>query len=182
MAITGTKAPESGSMKNYFVNKVKVTSAEQIDSNYSDCSIKLGLTDISNDYNYTLFINQNFEKDAAGNVSGMKFPDDLNRLFLHTKTDCNVNDEGKVDLSPIMNKDIAVINYVSNGKYKRSCWRCVGSVENTDALEKEFNKSVEKGYPKDFQKTDKKTTNTYAEKLLTESPKLPKFNDDKLPW
>ena len=182
MAITGTKAPESGSMKNYFVNKVKVTSAEQIDSNYSDCSIKLGLTDINLDYNYTLFINQNFEKDEAGNVSGLKFPDDLNRLFLHTQTDCNVTDDGKVDLSPILNKDIAVINYVSNGKYKRSCWRCVGDVNKPDALEEEFTKSVKKGYPKDFQKADSNTENKYAEKILTESPKLPKFNDDKLPW
>lgn len=181
MAITGTKVPESGNtMKNYFINKVQITDAEQIESSYSDCSVKLSLTDTSNDYKYTLFINQNYEKDQAGNVTGLKFPDDLNRLFLHTKTDIMVSDDGVVDLQPIMNKNISVINYVSNGKYKRSCWRCVGSVDNPDALEKEFKKSVEKGYPKDFQKPD--STNTYAEKLLTKSPKLPKFNDDELPF
>lgn len=177
MAITGTKKPESQSLRNYFVNKVKVTNAEQIKSNYSDCSIKLNLTDLNNDYKYTLFINQNFEKDKAGNVTGLKFPDDLNRLFLNTGTDCNVSDDGEVDLSPVLNKDIAVINYVSNGKYKRSCWRCVGNVNDTDRLENEFKKSVAKGYPKDFVNT----TEAYAEALFEGKP-LPPKDDDGLPF
>ena len=182
MAITGTKKPEEGkTLKNYFINKVKITNAEQISSNYSDCSVKLSLTDLDNDYKYTLFINQNFEKDNAGNVTGLKFPDDLNRLFLHTKTDCNVTDDGEVDLSPVLNKSIAVINYVSTGKYKRNCWRCIGSVDDLDSLEKEFKASVEKGYPKDFANV---SNQNYAQALFEGkmNETLPPLDDDKLPF
>ena len=181
MAITGTKKPqESKTMKNYFLNKVMINNAEQIDSNYSDCSIKLSLTDIDNDYKYTLFINQNFEKDTAGNVTGLKFPDDLNRLFLHTKTDCNVTDDGLVDLEPLLNKNIAVVNYVSTGKYKRNCWRCVGSVDNLEALEKEFKASVEKGYPKDFANA---SSSNYAKALFEgRTEPAPTTEKDTLPF
>ncbi len=152
MAITGTRKPNtsSGEKKNYFVNNVTIDSAEQVDSPYHDCSVHLKLTDTSNGYNYNLFVNQNFEKNQAGVVTELKYPDNLNLLYLHTGTDINVSDASSVDLTPLIGKEIAVINYLSNGKYKKQIWQRVGNVNGHEDLRAEFEKSVEAGYPKDF--------------------------------
>ena len=50
-------------------------------------SLKLQLTDDNNGYTYTCFVNQNFEKDTNGVVTGMAYPDDLNTLFVAAKCD-----------------------------------------------------------------------------------------------
>ena len=180
MAITGTQIKSSGnSIKNYFINKVTIQEAELADSNYTDCSVRLAMTDESNGYKYTLYINQNFEKDTAGVVTGLKFPDDLNRLYLSTNTDMHVSDSGEPNLDVLVGKQIAIINYVSNGKYKRNTWRCVGSVDKTNELGKEFETQAAKGYPKDFVKPEKPNSNLqYAEKLLAGETK----SDDGLPF
>ena len=89
MAITGTRKPNtstSGEKKNYFVNNVTIDSAEQVESPYHDASVHLKLTDTSNGYNYNLFVNQNFEKDTAGVVTELKYPDNLNLLYVKMKT------------------------------------------------------------------------------------------------
>ena len=135
--------------------------------------------DESNGYKYTLYINQNFEKDNAGVVTGLKFPDDLNRLYLHTNTDMNVSDTGEPNLDILIGKEIAIVNYVSNGKYKRNTWRCVGSVNKTDELGKEFEQQVKKGYPKDFVKPNE--TLQHAEKLFGGNTKTDS-SDDGLPF
>lgn len=153
MAITGTRKPNtstSGERKNYFVNNVTIDSAEQVKSPYHDASVHLKLTDTSNGYNYNLFVNQNFEKDTAGVVTELKYPDNLNLLYVNTGTDINVSDAGEVDLTPLIGKEIAVINYLSNGKYKKQIWQRVGNVNGHEDLRAEFEKSVEAGYPKDF--------------------------------
>lgn len=153
MAITGTRKPNtstSGERKNYFVNNVTIDSAEQVNSPYHDASVHLKLTDTSNGYNYNLFVNQNFEKDTAGVVTELKYPDNLNLLYVNTGTDIAVSDAGEVDLTPLIGKEIAVINYLSNGKYKKQIWQKVGSVDGHMELRAEFEKSVEAGYPKDF--------------------------------
>ena len=184
MAITGTQIKSGGSsIKNYFINKVTIQEAELAQSNYTDCSIRLAMMDESNGYKYTLYVNQNFEKDNAGVVTGLKFPDDLNRLYLSTNTDMNVSDSGEPNLDVLVGKQIAIVNYVSNGKYKRNTWRCVGSISDTDALGKEFETQSAKGYPKDFVKPDAPSSNLqYAEKLLGSSqPSQPK-SDDGLPF
>ena len=153
MAITGTRQPaNTGSKKkrNYFVNNCIIDSAEQVESPYHDCSVHLKLSDMSNGYNYNLFVNQNFEKDTAGVVTELKYPDNLNLLYVNTDTELSVSDDGTVDLKPLVGSEIAVINYLSNGKYKKQIWQKVGSTENHEALQAEFEKSVEAGYPKDF--------------------------------
>ena len=90
MAITGTKVKTNTSNKNWYVNQCRIVEAEQIDSQYNDCSVRLKLEDKDNGYNYTTFINQNFEKDVNGIVTGMAFPDDLNTLYLASGKDVNV--------------------------------------------------------------------------------------------
>lgn len=186
MAITGTQIKSSGgSIKNYFINKVTIEEAELAESNYTDCSIRLAMVDGNSGYKYTLYINQNFEKDIAGAVTGLKFPDDLNRLYLSTDTDMNVTDAGVPNLDVLVGNDIAIINYVSNGKYKRNTWRCVGSVDKTNELGKEFEAQAKKGYPKDFVRPEESSNNmSYAEKVLSEGVKAPSTtnDDDSLPF
>ena len=48
MAITGTKVRTNTSNKNWFVNECKIVEAEQIDSQYNDCSVRLKLEDKDN--------------------------------------------------------------------------------------------------------------------------------------
>ena len=103
-----------------------------------------------NDYTYNLFVNQNFKKDKAGIVTDLAFPDNLNLLYLHTGTDLNVSDKGDINLEELVGKQVAVINYLSNGKYKKQTWQRVGSIDDHDALSLEFSKSIKAGYPKDF--------------------------------
>ena len=184
MAITGTQIKSSGgSIKNYFINKVTIEEAELADSTYTDCSIRLAMMDESNGYKYTLYVNQNFEKDTAGVVTGLKFPDDLNRLYLSTDTDMNVSDSGEPNLDVLVGKKIAIVNYVSNGKYKRNTWRCVGSISKSDELGKEFETQAAKGYPKDFVKPEQGNSNLqYAEKLLGSAEKTSVKSDDGLPF
>lgn len=152
MAITGTKQPKQtgGMMKNYFVNNCTIDSVEQAESPYHDCSVRVQLTDTSNGYNYNLFVNQNFEKDTAGVVVDLSFPDNLNTLYLSSNSDINVSDSGEVNLQDLIGKEIAVINYMSTGKYKKQIWQTVGSVNDHDALIASFEKSVKAGYPKNF--------------------------------
>lgn len=183
MAITGTRQPKntgSNKMRNYFVNSVTIDSAEQVDSPYHDCSVHLKLTDTSNGYNYNLFVNQNFEKDQAGVVTELKYPDNLNLLYLNTGTDINVSDAGAVDLTPLIGKEIAVINYLSNGKYKKQIWQKVGSVNDTESLQAEFEKSVEAGYPKDFVGYTTKTDE--VDDLKSAMQNAVKGNADGLPF
>lgn len=152
MAITGTKAEQSGGkMKNYFVNKCTIVEAEQIDSQYNDCSIKIKLEDVNNGYNYTCFINQNFEKDTVGVVTGLKFPEDLNTLFLASGKDMNVSDIGEANIDILIGSEVACINYASTGKYKRATWGVLSSFNDTDKLEEKFKAKLDKGYPKNFQ-------------------------------
>lgn len=152
MAITGTTQPkeQGGKLRNYFVNNCTVDSASQVDSPYHDCSVHLKLTDTSNGYNYNLFVNQNFDKDVSGVVTSLAFPDNLNLLHLATGTDVDVDDSGKVNLTSLIGKELAVINYLSNGKYKKQVWQKVGKTDDHDALIASFEKSIKSGYPKDF--------------------------------
>jgi hypothetical protein len=152
MAITGTKRKEQGGsgMKNYFVNLCTIEDAVQADSQYTDCSVKLSLKGTDNDFNYTCFVNQNFEKDNNGVISGLKFPEDLNTLYLATKADLDVSDAGVVNVDTLKGKNVAIINYMSTGKYKRNTWGVVSSWDDADELETKFLQQVAKGYPRDF--------------------------------
>ena len=98
MAITGTKySNASKTLKNYFVNDTTITDVEVMDSQYADLSLKLLLTDDNNGYTYTCFVNQKFDKDNNGVVTGLTYPDDLNTLFVAAKCDLNVSDNGVLD-------------------------------------------------------------------------------------
>ncbi len=98
MAITGTKHSNANkTMRNYFVNDTSITDVQVMDSQYTDMSLKLQLTDDNNGYTYTCFINQKFEKDNNGVVTGLAYPDDLNTLFVAAKCDLNVSDNGILD-------------------------------------------------------------------------------------
>tara|TARA_R100000808_G_C2155533_1_gene168455 strand:- start:21005 stop:21526 length:522 start_codon:yes stop_codon:yes gene_type:complete len=155
MAITGTKIENNGSSnKGYFVNKCRIVGAEQLESQYSDTSIKLTLEDDRNQFQYTCFINQNYEKDTNGVVTGLKFPDNLNTLYLAAKKDLNVSDVGEANLAELANAQVACISYESTGKYKRAIWSTMSSWEDTDKLEAKFAEQVEKGYPSNFKKPE----------------------------
>ena len=152
MGIHGTKVKEAGSggMRNYFVNLCTIDNAEQTESQYTDASVKLSLVGKDNGYNYTCFINQNFDKDMRGVVTGLKFPEDLNTLYLAAKVDLDVTDAGVVNVEKLKGKDVAIINYMSTGKYKRNTWSVVSSWDDTEDLESKFLQQVAKGYPRDF--------------------------------
>lgn len=154
MAITGTKVKTDTSNKNWFVNKCRIVEAEQIDSQYNDCSIRMKYEDLESGYNYTAFINQNFEKDMNGVVTGLKYPEDVNTLFLAANADLNVSDIGQVNVDTLIDKEVAVINYKSTGKYKNATWGVVSALDKTSELEQKFISQLEKGYPKNFQKPD----------------------------
>jgi hypothetical protein len=154
MAITGTKIASSGSSRNYFVNECTITGVEVMDSQYTDMSLKVVLEDNNNGYSYNCFVNQNFEKDTNGVVTGLKFPEDLNTLYLATGADLNVTDAGVLEiesLESLTGKEVACISYQSSGKYKRNTWGVVSSIEDKENLESKFQKQLEKGYPKDYQ-------------------------------
>ena len=150
MAITGTKTESTTGNRNWFINECVIKEAEQIESAYNDCSIRLKLEDKNNGYNYTAFINQNFEKDTNGVVTGLLFPEDLNTLFLASGKDMNVSDIGEVNTDVLIDSEVACINYASTGKYKRSTWGVLSSLSNKDQLEAKFKSQLEKGYPKNY--------------------------------
>ena len=156
MAITGTKYKNSSkNIRNYFVNDTTITDVEVMDSPYTDMSLKLQLTDDNNGYTYTCFVNQNFEKDTSGVVTGMAYPDDLNTLFVAAKCDLNVSDAGILDtksLESLVDKKVSCISYKSTGKYKRNTWGVVSNPDSKEQLE-----SFSKGYPKDYDKSTSET-------------------------
>ena len=156
MAITGTKIKSntSGGSKKYFINKCTVTAAEQIESQYSDTTVKLELTDESNGYKYSLFMNQNYEKDTNGVVSNLKYPDLVNTLFLAAGKDLNISDTGDINLEELTNSQIACLSYPSTGKYKRAIWSTVSSWKDETQLGKDFEAQLAKGYPKNYRKED----------------------------
>lgn len=174
MAITGTKVASANTgNRNYFINECTITDVEVMDSQYTDMSLKLQLTDNNNGYTYTCFVNQNFEKDNNGVVTGLKFPEDLNTLFLATKCDLNVSDAGVLDtnsLESLMDKEVACITYSSTGKYKKNTWGVVSSLDDKDSLESRFKSQLSKGYPKDFEKLDPNlaTTQDVMETLIND--------------
>ena len=161
MAITGTKYKNSSkNIRNYFVNDTTITDVEVMDSPYTDMSLKLQLTDDNNGYTYTCFVNQNFEKDQSGVVTGMAYPDDLNTLFVAAKCDLNVSDSGILDtksLESLVDKQISCISYKSTGKYKRNTWGVVSNPDSKEQLESRFNQQIAKGYPKDYDKSTSET-------------------------
>jgi len=153
MAIKGTKIENNGSSKKgYFINKCRIVGAEQMESQYSDTSLKLTLEDDRNNFQYTCFINQNYEKDTNGVVSELKFPDHLNTLYLAAGKDLNVSDVGEINIAELANAEVACLSYESTGKYKRAIWSTMSSWDDTDQLEAKFAEQVEKGYPKNFKK------------------------------
>ena len=160
MAISGTKAVSSVGSKNYFVNECTISEVEVMDSQYTDMSLKLQLTDDNNGYTYTCFVNQNFEKDTNGVVTGMAYPDDLNTLFVAAKCDLNVSDAGILDtksLESLVDKKVSCISYKSTGKYKRNTWGVVSNPDSKEQLESRFNQQIAKGYPKDYDKSTSET-------------------------
>ena len=154
MAITGTKVANSGNKNNnYFINKCTVTEVVQQDSQYNDTTLKVTLEDERNGYSYTCFINQNFEKDTNGIVTDLKFPDDVNTLYLAAGKDLNVSDVGEINVDVLKDAEVACISYESTGKYKRAIWSVMSSWDKTDDLETKFKAQVAKGYPKNYKKS-----------------------------
>ena len=157
MAINGTKRSNSSSqVKNYFVNDANITDVEVMDSQYTDLSLKVLRTDENNGYTYTTFVNQNFDKDNNGVVTGLKYPDDLNTLFVAANCDLNVSDAGILDtssLESLVGKPVSCITYKSTGKYKRNTWGVLYSRNRKEQLESRFNQQLSKGYPKDYDKS-----------------------------
>jgi len=152
MAITGTKVANSSNDKNYFINKCKISEVTQQDSQYNDTTLKVTLTDERNGYSYTCFINQNFEKDVNGIVTDLKFPDDVNTLYLAAGKDLNVSDVGEINVDALNDAQVACLSYESTGKYKRAIWSTMSSWDNVEDLESKFKAQVEKGYPKNYKK------------------------------
>jgi hypothetical protein len=165
MAITGTKVVTSNSDKNYFVNKCTIKEVVQQESQYNDVSLKVTLIDSRNEYSYICFINQNYEKDTHGIVTGLKFPDDVNTLYLAAGKDLNVTDVGEINTDVLTDSQVACISYASTGKYKRAIWSVMSSWSDTDELEAKLAKQVEKGYPKNYAK--KSELESHVEKVLT---------------
>tara|TARA_R100001594_G_scaffold21712_2_gene41893 strand:- start:20095 stop:20604 length:510 start_codon:yes stop_codon:yes gene_type:complete len=152
MAITGTKIANSSNGKNYFVNKCTITEVVQQKSQFSDTSLKVSLEDERNGYTYTCFINQNFEKDTNGIVTDLKFPDDVNTLYLASGKDLNVSDVGEINVEELEGAQVACLSYESTGKYKRAIWSVMSSWDDTDKLEAKFAEQVKKGYPKNYKR------------------------------
>ena len=152
MAITGTKIANSSNGKNYFVNKCTITEVVQQKSQFSDTSLKVSLEDERNGYTYTCFINQNFEKDTNGVVTDLKFPDDVNTLYLAAGKDLNVSDVGEINVEELEGAQVACLSYESTGKYKRAIWSVMSSWDETDKLEAKFADQVKKGYPKNYKR------------------------------
>ena len=152
MAITGTKIANSSNGKNYFINKCTITEVVQQKSQFSDTSLKISLEDERKGYTYTCFINQNFEKDTNGIVTDLKFPDDVNTLYLASGKDLNVSDVGEINVEELEGAQVACLSYESTGKYKRAIWSVMSSWDDTDKLEAKFAEQVKKGYPKNYKK------------------------------
>ena len=92
----------------------------------------------------------------------------------------HVKDPVQIPVTPLIGKEIAVINYLSNGKYKKQIWQKVGSVNDTESLQAEFEKSVEAGYPKDFVGYTTKTEE--VDDLKSAMQNAVKGNADGLPF
>lgn len=153
MAITGTKVKTSkGGNQPYFINKCYIKAAEQIESQYTDTTVKLELEDSTNEYKSNLFLNQNYEKDTNGVVTDLKYPDLVNTLYLAAGKDLEVSDTGDINLDELLGTQIAVLSYPCSGKYKRALWNRVSSWDDTDDLGAQFKKSLEQGYPKNYKK------------------------------
>jgi hypothetical protein len=164
MAITGTKVRTSkGGNQPYYINKCYIVAATQIESQYSDTTVKLELEDSENNYKSNLFINQNYEKDTNGVVTDLKFPDLVNTLYLAAGKDLEVSDTGDINLVELANAQVAVLSYPCKGKYKRALWNRVSSWNDTDQLGKDFEKSLEKGYPTNYKKEDSEAAVTPQE-------------------
>lgn len=157
MAITGTKVRTNTSNKNWYVNEVVIKEATQMDSQYNDVSIRLKLEDKSNGYNYTAFVNQNYDKDANGVVVGLSYPDDLNTLYLASGADLNVSDIGEVNTDDLIGREVACINYASKGKYKSTTWGVFSALNKTNELEDKFKAQIAKGYPRNYQQPNETT-------------------------
>tara|TARA_E500000081_G_scaffold154604_1_gene192051 strand:- start:2587 stop:3147 length:561 start_codon:yes stop_codon:yes gene_type:complete len=186
MAINGTKMNNRGSnTRNYFVNDCSITDIEVMDSQYTDMSLKLELTDDNNGYTYICFVNQNFEKDTNDIVTGLKYPDDLNTLFVAAGCDLNVADNGVLDtksLESLANKKVACITYKSTGKYKRNTWGVLSSIDAKEQLESRFNQQISKGYPKDYDKNiASQATETVEEKATVDMVKKA-FDGSEVPF
>jgi hypothetical protein len=177
MAITGTKVATSGNgNKNYFVNRCTITEVTQQESQYSDASLKITLEDSRNGYSYTCFLNQNYEKDTNGIVTGLKYPDDVNTLYLAAGKDLNVSDVGEINTDVLTDGQVACISYESTGKYKRAIWSVMSNWNDTDKLEAKFNDQVAKGYPKNYAK--KSELESHVEKVLTGKT----YDADEIPF
>lgn len=177
MAITGTKAPSSsGTGKAYYINRCYIINAEQTESQYSDTTVKLELEDRESGYKYTMFMNQNFEKDMNDVVTGLKFPDLVNTLYLAAKKDLEVSDTGDINLIELANTQVACLSYPSTGKYKRAIWNNVSSWDNSTDLGKKFEAQLAKGYPKNYKKEQ-------AEEVVNVTPAAsPVVDPDNLPF
>jgi hypothetical protein len=183
MAITGTKVKSSsGGNKPYFINKCYIVAAEQIESQYSDTTVKLELEDSENGYKSNVFINQNFIKDNNGVVTDLAYPDLVNTLYLAAGKDLDVSDIGDINLDVLANAEVAALSYPCTGKYKRALWNRLSSWDDMDSLGSDFEKSLAQGYPKNYKKPVDEVIAAKPQAQRTETTQSQSYSVDDLPF
>ena len=151
--------------KGIFINLVKIASAEDISGQQLpfleqriDIGIKL-LLDIGRDFQPELIIAGNFDRntitnDVQGWGSGFLIQDALYRLGYSGNLTAD-NRVPQAALDALKGHQFYRLSYVSgtkdNGKPRYSDWNNIASVgDGPDSLAKRFQKSLLKGYPKNY--------------------------------
>ena len=106
-------------------------------------------------YDFQLNIRGNFKKDSTGRIIGWGSAFKIQKLFTNLSAVGIINSDGTIDdkcLPKLIGKDIYVLNYVSglkeDGSIKYQMYDAVAV--DRESLIEDFQKSNDKGYPKNF--------------------------------
>lgn len=107
-------------------------------------------------FEYQLNVRGNFKKDSMEKIIGWGSCFKVQKLFQCLNINGVVNSDGTVSqssLDSLVNKEVYVLNYISglkdDGSNRFQMWDILS--DNRDSLENDFQQSVEKGYPKNYQ-------------------------------
>lgn len=106
-------------------------------------------------YDFQLNIRGNFKRDSSNKIIGWGSAFKIQKLFNNLALIGSVNTDGSIDekcLQQLIGKDIFVLNYVSglkdDGSVRYQMYDAVA--EDRPAIQNDFLKSTDRGYPKNF--------------------------------
>jgi len=106
-------------------------------------------------FNYQLNIRGNFKKDSSGRIIAWGSNFKIQKLFNNLSAVGVINSDGTIDekcLQQLIGKEIFVLNYISgtksDGRLKYQMYDAVAL--DRAALLSDFNKSLESGYPRNY--------------------------------